>query len=43
MKENSVGEISVLLQRTKHYVSVRKERALKKIKSEIMRAEDLFK
>ena len=43
IKENTIGEISVLLARTKHYISVRKERALKKIKSEILRSEDIFK
>ena len=43
VRENTISEISVLLKRTKHYISVRKERALKKIKSEILRSEDIFK
>ena len=41
-KDNTIGEISVLINKSKHYVSVRKERAIKKIKSEIMSAKDLF-
>ncbi len=43
IRENTISEISVLLKKTKHYVSVRKERAIKKIKSEILRSEDIFK
>ncbi|MEN8222703.1 MAG: sigma-70 family RNA polymerase sigma factor [Acidobacteriota bacterium] len=41
--DNTIGEISVLINRSKHYVSVRKERAIKKIKSEMMSAKDLYK
>jgi len=41
--ENSIGEISTLLRKSKHYVSVRKERALKKIKNEILKHEDVYK
>ena len=40
--DNTIGEISVLINRSKHYVSVRKERAIKKIKSEILCVKDLF-
>jgi len=41
--DNSIGEISVLLNRPKHYISVRKERAIKKIKNEILKNEDIYK
>ncbi len=41
--DNTISEISVLTNRSKHYVSVRKERAIKKIKSEILNAEGVFK
>ncbi|UCH94367.1 MAG: sigma-70 family RNA polymerase sigma factor [Candidatus Aminicenantes bacterium] len=36
LRENDVGEVAELIGKTKHYVSVRKERALKKIKNEIL-------
>jgi len=42
MKENKIAEISELLGKSKHYVSVRKARALKKIKSEIFKQKDLY-
>lgn len=42
LKENDVGEVAGLIGKTRHYVSVRKERALKKIKNEILKAEDLY-
>jgi RNA polymerase sigma factor (sigma-70 family) len=35
LRENGVGEIAAQLGRSKHYVSVRKERALKKLRLEI--------
>lgn len=43
LKENSIGEISVLLKTSKHYVSVRKERAIKKIRNEISGEQDVYK
>lgn len=42
LKENSVGEVAEILGKTKHYVSVRKERALKKIKNEMIKQKDLY-
>jgi RNA polymerase sigma factor (sigma-70 family) len=42
LKENSVGEVAEILGKTKHYVSVRKERALKKIKNEMLKKKDLY-
>jgi RNA polymerase sigma factor (sigma-70 family) len=42
LKENDVGEVAEIIGKTKHYVSVRKERALKKIKSEILKKKDLY-
>ena len=42
LKENDLGEVAALIGKTKHYVSVRKERALKKIKNEILKRKDLF-
>lgn len=42
LKENGVGDVAELLGKTRHYVSVRKERALKKIKNEILKRKDLF-
>ena len=41
--EKTLGEISILTKKSKHYVSVRKERALKKIKNEIFKREDIYK
>lgn len=41
--EKTLGEISIITRKTKHYVSVRKERALKKIKNEIYKCEDVYK
>ncbi len=37
LQERKIGEIAVMTGRSKHYVSVRKERALKKIRNEIIR------
>jgi RNA polymerase sigma factor (sigma-70 family) len=42
LEERSLGEVADRLERSKHYVSVRKERALKKIKSEILKQKELF-
>ena len=42
LKENNLGEVAGILGKSKHYVSVRKERALKKIKNEISKRKDLF-
>lgn len=42
LKENSVGDVAAIIGKTKHYVSVRKERALKKIKNEISKRKDLY-
>ncbi len=42
LKENDIGDVAALLKKTKHYVSVRKERALKKIKSEILKRKDIL-
>ncbi|MCP5053223.1 MAG: sigma-70 family RNA polymerase sigma factor [bacterium] len=42
LKENNIGEVAEILGKTKHYVSVRKERALKKIKSEILKKKDVY-
>jgi RNA polymerase sigma factor (sigma-70 family) len=42
LKENDVGEVAELIGKTKHYVSVRKERALKKMKNEILKKKDLY-
>jgi RNA polymerase sigma factor (sigma-70 family) len=41
LKENDLGEVAALLGKSKHYISVRKERALKKIKNEILKRKDL--
>ncbi len=40
--EKNLDEISELTGKSKHYISVRKERALKKLKSEIYNIKDLF-
>jgi RNA polymerase sigma factor (sigma-70 family) len=37
LQERKIGEIAELTGRSRHYISVRKERALKKIRSEIFR------
>jgi RNA polymerase sigma factor (sigma-70 family) len=42
LKENDVGEVAELIGKSRHYVSVRKERALKKIKNEILKTKDLY-
>lgn len=42
LEENSVAEVASLLGKTKHYISVRKERALKKIKTEISKQKDIY-
>ena len=41
LQECNVGEVAAFLGKTKHYVSVRKERALKKIKNEILKRQDI--
>lgn len=43
LKENSIGEVATTLGKSKHYVSVRKERALKKIKNEMLKRKDVYK
>jgi RNA polymerase sigma-70 factor (ECF subfamily) len=42
LKENSLGEVAEIVGKSKHYVSVRKERALKKIKNEISKQKDVY-
>lgn len=42
LKENNIGEVADLIGKTKHYVSVRKKRALKKIKNEILKRKILY-
>lgn len=42
LKENSLGEVADILGKSKHYISVRKERALKKIKNEIAKQKDIY-
>lgn len=42
LKENSIGEIANFLGKSKHYVSVRKVRALKKIKNEILKSKNVY-
>ncbi len=42
LKENNLGEVAGILGKSKHYVSVRKERALKKIKNEISKRKDIY-
>jgi RNA polymerase sigma-70 factor (ECF subfamily) len=42
LKENSVGEVASILGKSRHYISVRKERALKRIKNEILKQKDLY-
>ena len=42
LKENDVGGVAEIIGKSKHYVSVRKERALKKIKNEILKRKDLY-
>jgi len=42
LKENKIDEIAELLGKSKHYISVRKIRALKKIKNEIFKQKDLY-
>ena len=42
LKENNVGHVANIIGKTKHYVSVRKERALKKIRNEISKRKDLY-
>ena len=37
LQEKKIGEIADMMGRSRHYISVRKERAIKKIKSEIFR------
>ena len=37
LKENSVGDVASILGKSRHYISVRKERALKRIKNEILK------
>jgi len=42
LEENSVAEVASLLDKTKHYISVRKERALNKIKTEISKQKGIY-
>jgi RNA polymerase sigma-70 factor (ECF subfamily) len=42
LKENKIDEIAELLDKSKHYISVRKARALKKIKNEIFKQKDIY-
>jgi RNA polymerase sigma factor (sigma-70 family) len=42
LKEKSVGEVAAELGKSKHYISVRKERAIKKIKREIVKRKSVF-
>jgi RNA polymerase sigma factor (sigma-70 family) len=42
LKENNIGDVAEKLGKTKHYISVRKERALKKIKNEILKKKDVY-
>ena len=42
LKENSVGDVASILGKSRHYISVRKERALKRIKNEILKQKDLY-
>lgn len=42
LKENDVGDVAEMLGKSKHYVSVRKQRAIKKIKNEILKGKDLY-
>ncbi len=42
LKENKIEAVAGLLGKSKHYISVRKERALKKIKNEIFKRKDLY-
>lgn len=42
LKENKIDEIAGLLGKSKHYISVRKARALKKIKNEIFKQKDIY-
>ncbi len=42
IKENSIGDVAEKVGKSRHYVSVRKERALKKIKSEMQKNRQLF-
>ncbi len=42
IKENSIGEVADKIGKSRHYISVRKERALKKIKNEIQKNLKIF-
>ena len=42
LKENSVGDVASILGKSRHYISVRKERALRKIKNEIFKQKDIY-
>jgi RNA polymerase sigma factor (sigma-70 family) len=42
LNENDLDDVAALLGKTKHYISVRKERALKKIKNEILKLDDIY-
>lgn len=37
LQEKKIGEIAAMMGRSRHYISVRKERAIKKIRNEILR------
>jgi len=43
LEEKNIGEIAAEIGKSHHYVSVRKERALKKMRGEISRRKDVFK
>jgi RNA polymerase sigma factor (sigma-70 family) len=42
LKEQSIGEVAAHLGRSKHYISVRKERAIKKLKHEMARKKPIY-
>jgi RNA polymerase sigma factor (sigma-70 family) len=42
LNENDLDYVAKLLGKSRHYISVRKERALKKIKNEILKWKDLY-
>lgn len=42
LKENSVGEVAEIVGKSKHYVSVRKLRAINRIKSEILKNKNVY-
>lgn len=42
LKEKSIGEVAARLGRSKHYISVRKERAIKKLKREMEKQKTVY-